>query len=162
MQKYITLALAALMAITTLTGCGSSADADPTPSVTLQEFYDDMASEYGWDDMSMAVIDPDIQATFYPGIEDVDTVEVIARAPMMSAVVSELVLAECADEEAATALVAILEERMATQAQGGAWYPSSMEAWGNAHVMQRGNYVALIASEEYQDEIVAKWDALFA
>ncbi|WP_409968636.1 DUF4358 domain-containing protein [Bengtsoniella intestinalis] len=162
MKKYVTLALAVLMAFTTLTGCGASSDTAATPSVTLQEFYDGLAEEYGWDDMTMAVIDPDIQATFYPGIENVDTVEVIARAPMMSAVVSELVLAECTDEEAATALVAILEERMSTQALGGAWYPSSMEAWGNAHVMQQGNYVALIASEEHQAEIVAKWDALFA
>lgn len=162
MKRVFTVTLTALLAIATLVGCGSSNDESIAPSMTLEAFYQELATEYGWDEMFMAELDADMQEMFYPGIADVNTVTVIARAPMMSAVVSELVLVECADEEAATQMVAILEERMSTQALGGAWYPASMEAWGNAHVMQRGNYVALIASEEHQDDIVAKWDALFA
>lgn len=162
MKQLLSMTLAALLAITTLAGCGSSADEAVAPSMSLDEFYAELATEYGWDELFMAEIEADIQVSLYPGIEDIDTVTVIARAPMMSAVVSELVLAECADADAATAMVAVLENRMATQAQGGAWYPSSMDAWGNAQVIQRGNYVALIASEGHQDDIAAKWDALFA
>ena len=47
------------------------------------------------------------------------------------------------------------------QAEGGAWYPESMEAWGKGTVDQQGTYVAMIASAEYQDDIAARWQALF-
>ena len=57
---------------------------------------------------------------------------------------------------------AILQDRVTTQAEGGAWYPASMEAWGNAQVVQQGTYVALIATDGTQDEIAEQFNALFA
>ena len=51
---------------------------------------------------------------------------------------------------------------MDSQAEGGAWYPESMEAWGKAQVIQRGTYVAMIASASYQQEMADAFNALFA
>ena len=81
---------------------------------------------------------------------------------MMSSVVNEIVLAQCATEEDAASAAAILQDRVDAQAEGGAWYPESMEAWSNAQVIQEGSYVAMIASSQYQDELAASFQEQFA
>ena len=65
-------------------------------------------------------------------------------------------------EEDAAAAAAILQERADAQAEGGAWYPESMEAWSNAQVIQEGTYAALIASSQHQDELVSSFQEQFA
>lgn len=51
---------------------------------------------------------------------------------------------------------------MDAQAEGGAWYPESMETWSNAQVVQNGTYVAMIATADHQEEIAEQFNALFA
>ena len=51
---------------------------------------------------------------------------------------------------------------MDAQAEGGAWYPESMETWSDAQVVQHGTYVAMIATAEHQDEITEQFNAQFA
>ena len=80
---------------------------------------------------------------------------------MMSGVVNEMVLMQCENEEDAGKAAAILQERIDTQAEGGAWYPESMEAWSRGIVIQQGTYVAMIASAEHQDEIVEAFNQKF-
>ena len=46
----------------------------------------------------------------YPGLADVATKQLIAKAPMISAVVNEIVLAECGTEEDAATAASILQE----------------------------------------------------
>ena len=43
--------------------------------------------------------------------------------------VNEIVLAECGTEEDAATAASILQDRVDAQAEGGAWYPESMETW---------------------------------
>ena len=86
----------------------------------------------------------------YPGLADVATKQLIAKAPMISAVVNEIVLAECGTEEDAATAASILQDRVDAQAEGGAWYPESMETWSNAQVVQN------------QEEIAEQFNALFA
>ena len=93
--------------------------------------------------------------SYYPGLAELATEQLVAKAPMMSSVVNEIVLVQCASEEDAAAAAAILQERADAQAEGGAWYPESMEAWSNAQVLQEGTYAALIASSQHQDELVS-------
>ena len=100
--------------------------------------------------------------SYYPGLADLATEQLVAKAPMMSSVVNEIVLAQCATEEDAAAAAAILQDRVDAQAEGGAWYPESMEAWSNAQVIQEGSYVAMIASSQYQDELAASFQEQFA
>ena len=56
----------------------------------------------------------------------------------------------------------LVQERADAQAEGGAWYPESMEAWSNAQVIQEGTCVALIASSQHQDELAASFQEQFA
>ena len=81
---------------------------------------------------------------------------------MMSSVVNEVVFAQCKSEDDAASAAEILQSRADAQAEGGAWYPESMEAWGKAKVIQNGTYVAMIASAEHQTEIEDAFNALFA
>lgn len=161
MKKLMTLALAALMMTTLLAGCGSKKEEQA--DVDLTAFYDTLATEYGWDDNSMMNIpdDPELLEMYYPGLGDLASTQLIAKAPMMSAVVNEFVFLQCKTEEDAAKAAEILQTRIDTQAEGGAWYPESMEAWGKGVVDQQGTYVAMIASAEYQEEILASWQAQF-
>ena len=55
----------------------------------------------------------------------------------------------------------ILQDRIDVQADGGAWYPESMEAWSRGIVIRQGTYVGMIASAEHQDEIAEAFNRKF-
>ena len=160
MKKLMTLALAAIMMLG-LVGCGSKKEEQA--NVDLTGFYNSLATEYGWDDNTMANLtdDPELLEMYYPGLSEINTTQLIAKAPMMSSVVNEFVFLQCETEEDAAKVAEILQTRITAQAEGGAWYPESMEAWGRGVVDQQGTYVAMIASAEYQEDITAKWQAQF-
>lgn len=160
MKKLMTLALAAIMMLG-LVGCGSKKEEQA--NVDLTGFYNSLATEYGWDDNTMANLtdDPELLEMYYPGLSEINTTQLIAKAPMMSSVVNEFVFIQCETEEDAAKAAEILQTRITAQAEGGAWYPESMEAWGRGVVDQQGTYVAMIASAEYQEDITAKWQAQF-
>ena len=169
MKKLLTLALSALLTMSLLTACGG--ETAPQNDVDLTAFYNTLAEEYGWvedaassgpDDVLMSNIEGDLLESYYPGLADVATEQLIAKAPMISAVVNEIVLAQCATEEDAATAASILQDRVDAQAEGGAWYPESMETWSDAQVVQHGTYVAMIATAEHQDEITEQFNAQFA
>ena len=169
MKRFLTLALSALLAAGLLTACGGTSDG--SAEVSLSSFYAGLAEEYGWtedaassgeEDILMMDVEGDLLESYYPGLADVATEQLIAKAPMMSAVVNEIVLAQCATEEDAAAAASILQDRVDAQAEGGAWYPESMETWSDAQVVQHGTYVAMIATAEHQDEITEQFNAQFA
>lgn len=158
-KKSVLFALTALLLAGLLTACGSSAE---TETVDLTAFYTELAESYEWSETYMVELTDEMMDMSYPGLRDITTTQLVARMPMMSSVVNELVFLECGNEEDAEAAAAILQERVTTQAEGGAWYPESMEAWGRAEVVQQGNYVAMIASAEHQADITDAFNALFA
>lgn len=161
MKKLMTLVLAAMMMTAVLGGCGSKKE--EAKNVDLNAFYSEIAAEYGWDDNTMMNIpdDPELLEMYYPGISEVKTTQLIAKAPMMSAVVNEVVFLQCETEEDAAKAAEILRSRITMQAEGGAWYPESMEAWSKGTVDQQGTYVAMIASAQNQADITARWQAQF-
>ena len=167
MKRFLTLALSALLTMGLLTACGGRT-ADTT--VDLTAFYDTLAEEYGWaedaassgeEDIMMMSLEGDMLEGSYPGLADVATKQLIAKAPMISAVVNEIVLAECETEEDAATAASILQDRVDAQAEGGAWYPESMETWSNAQVIQEGAYVAMVACAQNQAEIVEQFQQQF-
>ena len=171
MKKLLTLALAAIMTMSLLTACGGQEGAAEDAQVALNSLYAGWAEEYHWtedaassgeNDILMMNVEGDLLESYYPGLADVATEQLIAKAPMMSAVVNEIVLAQCATEEDAAAAASILQDRVDAQAEGGAWYPESMETWSDAQVVQHGTYVAMIATAEHQDEITEQFNAQFA
>ena len=167
MKKLLTLALSALLTMSLLTACGG--ETAPQDDVDLTAFYNTLAEEYGWvedaassgpDDVLMSNIEGDLLESYYPGLADVATEQLIAKAPMISAVVNEIVLAQCGSEEDAATAASILQDRVDAQAEGGAWYPESMETWSNAQVIQEGAYVAMVACAQHQAEIVEQFQQL--
>ena len=169
MKKWFVMALAACMLTGLLAGCGSKEEG--SADVDLTAFYNGLAEEYHWSedpetseegDLLMSTVEGEMLESYYPGLADVATEQLIVKAPMMSSVVNEVVFAQCKSEEDAASAAEILQSRADAQAEGGAWYPESMEAWGKAKVIQNGTYVAMIASAEHQTEIEDAFNALFA
>ncbi|WP_308856329.1 DUF4358 domain-containing protein [uncultured Oscillibacter sp.] len=169
MKKWFVMALAACMLTGLLAGCGSKEEG--SAQVDLSAFYETLAEEYHWSedpqtsqegDLLMSSVEGELLESYYPGLADVATEQLIVKAPMMSAVVNEVVFAQCKSEDDAASAAEILQSRADAQAEGGAWYPESMEAWGKAKVIQNGTYVAMIASAERQTEIEDAFNALFA
>lgn len=151
MKKWSTFVLSALLLTGLLTACGEKTQT--TADVDLEAFYADVEEGYGWDNGYMVDIEGDMLESYYPGLSDIPTKQFVAKMPMMSAVVNEMVFMQCETEDDAANAAAILQDRISVQAGGGAWYPESMEAWGRGIVIQQGTYVAMIASAEHQDEI---------
>ena len=173
MKKMTTLLFALLLTAGLLAGCGGGENEGTAEDaqVSLNSLYAGWAETYHWtedaanstgEDLLLMNIEGETLESYYPGLAELATEQLVAKAPMMSSVVNEIVLAECATEEDAAAAAAILRERADAQAEGGAWYPESMEAWSNAQVLQEGTYVALIASSQYQEELTASFQEQFA
>ena len=169
MKKWFVMALAACMLTGLLAGCGSKEQ--DSAQVDLSAFYETLAEEYHWSedpqtsqegDLLMSSVEGELLESYYPGLGDIATKQLVAKMPMMSSVVNEIVLVQCESEEDATEVASILQSRVDSQAEGGAWYPESMEAWSKGSVIQQGTYVAMIASSEYQSEIEEAFNAQFA
>jgi len=161
MKKWMTFALVAVMLL--LTACGSK-EAE-TVDVDLEAFYGTLEEQYGWD-QSMVDIEGEMLDAYYPGLKEIPTVQLVAKMPMMSSVVNEMVFLRCETEEDAEAAAELLQDRIDYQVgdeenPGGAWYPESIAAWEEGEVIREGAYVAMIASAEYQDAIEESFDALF-
>jgi hypothetical protein len=166
MKKTFAMLLAAILLLGVLAGCGGSTGGnEPAESVTvdLTAFYDGLSAEYEWvpEGMMDLAADEEMLEAFFPGLKDIPVKQLVLRTPMMSAVVNEIALVECENEADAAKVAEILRGRVTAQAEGGAWYPESMEAWGKAAVLTHGNYVAMIANGGAQSEIEAKFNALF-
>lgn len=119
------------------TSNGSSATVD------LNAFYDTITSNYEL--AAMSDLDGDLLENYYPGITGYTLNQCVAKVSMISAIVSEIVLVECANADDAAAVAAILQARIDAQVDGGAFYPSSVQQWESAQLVTSGNYVAMIA-----------------
>ena len=174
MKRMLLLLLALTMTVGLLAACGSSGDTDvgtESNSVDLTALYNSWAEEYDWTEdaqsggentLLLMNLEGETLEGYYPGLEALATKQLVAKAPMISAVVNEVVLVQCESEEDAAKAAAILQDRADAQAEGGAFYPESMETWGRATVLQQGSYVALIASSEHQEDLETSFNEQFA
>ena len=166
MKRFLTLMIAFTMLL--LTACGGNESGDATAfDADLQSFYDTLAEEYQWEDGYLVDIEGEMLESYYPGLGEISTKQFIAKMPMMSSVVNEMVFLQCETEEDAAKAAEILQDRIDYQVgdennPGGAWYPESIEAWKQGQVIQQGNYVAMVASAEHQTAISEAFNALFA
>ncbi len=160
MKRFLTFGATCVLVLGLLTACGGKKES--VPDVDLTDCFTQMREEAGFDELYMADLEGEMLENYYPGISEIPTKQFLAKAPMMSGVVNEVVLLQCENEEDAEKAVAILQERIDTQAEGGAWYPESMEAWSRGQVIQHGTYVAMIASADFQTTWADMFDALFA
>ena len=149
-----------LLAMSLLTACGNSGKQEP--EVDLTAYFTQMVKDAGLDENYMTDLEGEMLESYYPGISDIPTKQFLAKAPLMSGVVNEVVLMQCETEEDAAKAVTILQQRITDQAEGGAWYPESMEAWSRGEVLQNGTYVAMIASASFQSQWAEDFNSLFA
>ena len=159
MKRIVTILMTCVLMVGLLAGCGGKKET--VPDVDLTACFDQMVKDAGFDESYMTDLEGEMLDSYYPGLSEIPTKQFLAKAPMMSGVVNEVVLMQCENEDDAAKAVTILQQRITDQAEGGAWYPESMEAWGRGIVIQQGTYVAMIASAEHQDEIAESFTALF-
>ena len=130
--------------------------------VDLTAFYENLAKEYGEEFPANAnIVEFGMLADLYPGLDAISTEQLLVFQPMMGAVVCEIALVEVTDAADVAAVKDILQARIDTQVDGGAWYPESIEGWEkNSRIVENGNYVMMIAWS-YCDEAVEAFNALF-
>ena len=160
MKRIITILMTCVLMVGLLAGCGGKKET--VPGVDLTACFDQMRQDAGFDEFYMTDLEGEMLDSYYPGLSEIPTKQFLAKAPMMSGVVNEVVLMQCENEDDAAKAVTILQQRITDQAEGGAWYPESMEAWGRGQVIQNGTYVAMIASAQFQSAWADAFNALFA
>ena len=138
-------------------------EAPAANGVDLTAFYTSLCNQYGENfpaNMNAAEM-PDMMEGFFPGLSAIETKQLMAYQPMMGAVVCEIVLVEVANSADVEAVKTILQSRIDTQVDGGAWYPESIEGWqNNSRIAVNGNYIMMIAYSEC-DAVVDAFNALF-
>lgn len=130
--------------------------------VDLTAFYTALCEQYGENFPANAdIVEFGMMNDFFPGLSDIATKQLLAYQPMMGAVVCEIVLVEVENADDVEAVKTILQTRIDTQVDGGAWYPESIEGWqNNSRIVSNGNYVMMIAYSEC-DAVVESFNALF-
>ena len=157
------------MSFTVLAACGSKGDKNPeaTPDTTpeasapvesekpafsadLSAFYAAImeAAEEGPFMMDVAAEAEMLEMT-YPGLANIETKQLVAFTPAMSAVAVEFAFAEVANAADVEAVKAIFQARIDSQVNGGAWYPETVESWkNNSEIVVIDNYVCLFVCAE--------------
>ena len=139
-------------------------EAPAAGSVDLNAFYLSQIETYGENfPATMNLCEStEMLDGFYPGLSAIDTKQMMIYQPMMGAVVCEIALVEVTNSADVDAVKAILQARIDTQVEGGAWYPESIEGWTNtSRVVANGNCVMMIAYSEC-DAVVSAFNGLFA
>ena len=71
-------------------------------------------------------------------------------------------LSEDATLEDITAVQEILQARITTQAEGGAWYPESCETWKNGIITSVSNTVGMFVYPEQAQELADAFTEAFS
>ena len=134
-------------------------------NLDLGKFIDDfLAKMSDQDPESVPMLmpaDAELLDVYYPGLNDIATKQCVVRLAAIGAVPVELALVECENSADVEAVKAILEARKTYQIEGGAFYPETVDAWNNAQIIVRGNYVALILVGDFTDTVIGLYNELF-
>ena len=164
MKKRAVWFLAAALVL--VSGCGGRTDGGEAgaaaPTVSLESLYAGMAENCGWEEDYMTGVEGGLLEEYYPGLSEVPAKQLIVQVPAMSSDVNEIVLIQCETEKDAEAAAAILQARIDSQVEGGAWYPETQAAWEKAKVLRQGAYAALIASGEFQESLEEQFNQQFS
>lgn len=137
-----------------------SVEPSEEPEVTdLAAFYNTIIATY--DFAGMMEMDSVALDNFYPGLTAISAKQLVAQMAMITSSANEIVLIECENDSDIDTVRAIFEARKQAQADGGAWYPATIEQWNNAQICVSGNYLMLVCHENSAD-IAASFYALFS
>lgn len=133
----------------------------PAPAtVSLSNFYSSVAASHGMQS-GMEKIAGEFLSNFYPGLSSITLSQSEMYISMITASSVEIALVEVANASDVNTVKGIFQNRIKTQADGGAWYPEALEAWANqSSVVVNGNFVMMVVHPQYQT-IVNSFNALF-
>ena len=138
----------------------SSTPEAPAPAqVDLSAFYTTESGKYEFGMVTLA--DAELAANVYPGLFDIATEQCLPYINMMTMNTSEIVLVQVTNSSDVDKVKSILQSRIDAQVEGGAWYPSAIDAWqNNSRIVSNGNYIMMVVHESC-DSIVSDFNALF-
>ena len=143
-------------------GNSSSSSTPETPApaqVDLSAFYTTESGKYEFGMVTLA--DAELAANVYPGLFDIAAEQCLPYINMMTMNTSEIVLVQVTNSSDVDKVKSILQSRIDAQVEGGAWYPSAIDAWqNNSRIVSNGNYIMMVAHESC-DSIVSDFNALF-
>ena len=138
-------------------------EAPAAGSVDLNAFYLSLMDTYGENFPATMNLCEAVEMLdgFYPGMSEIDAKQMMIYQPMMGAVVCEIALVEVVNSADIDAVKAMMQARIDTQVDGGAWYPESIEGWkNNSRIVVNGNCVMMIAYSDC-DAVVDAFNSLF-
>ena len=163
MKKFVSFLLSVTLLLTLAACGGKGSDAPAKEAPDLNQYYENFMATLPEDDRpAMMDLDADMLAQTYPGLENVQTKQLVAKAAMIAMVAYEFALVEVENASDAQTVADILQARIDYQIENGAFYPMTLEGWENAEVITKGNVVALIVAQGSQDQAVEAFNKLFA
>ena len=143
-------------------GGSSTPETPETPApaqVDLSAFYTTESGKYEFGMVTLA--DAELAANVYPGLFDIAAEQCLPYINMMTMNTSEIVLVQVTNSSDVDKVKSILQSRIDAQVEGGAWYPSAIDAWqNNSRIVSNGNYIMMVGHESC-DSIVSDFNALF-
>lgn len=150
MKKIFALLLVVLIAAT-VCGCGNEKNEGPAPGTALSTFYQaimDAQPEGAEELILFEEFNPDLIASFYPGLENIDLNQQVFYMPPIATYPCEIVLAEAKNSEDAQAVAEIFQARI-DLGSDETDYPESAAGWKlYAQVQRSGNFVCMIVLPE--------------
>lgn len=165
MMKHFMKFLAPMLALALLfTACGGNGGSGGAEAPDLTKYYEDYMASLGEGNTPMMMDmteDEGLMGTYYPGLTDVETKQLVVRMPAITGQAFEFALAEAADADGAKTIADIFQARIDSQLSDSMMYPATLEAWEAAKVITHGNVVALIVAGEGMEDAVPTFEALF-
>ncbi len=164
MKRILSVLLVCLMIIA-LCGCGEENDnaseptlipaltpeSAPAPGTPLSTFYQAILDAQPEDAEELILFEennPELIASFYPGLEDIELSQQAYYMPPIATHPCEIVMVEVKNEEDVQAVVDIFQARI-DLGSDNTTYPESAAGWQlYAQVQTSGNYVCMIVLPE--------------
>lgn len=140
---------------------GDGSSSTPTADkVDLSAFYSTITSNYELPGF-LQLADKALSDTYFAGLSDIATEQSLVYVNAFSMNTGEVVLIQVSDSADVDAVKGILQARVDSMINGGAWYPEPTRIWTDcSKVVTNGNYIFMIVNEDC-DAIVKDFNALF-
>ncbi len=150
MKKTLSMLLVFLMFLS-LFGCGNEKKDAPAPGTALNTFYQaimDVQPEDAEELILFEEFNPDLIASFYPGLDRVELSQQVYYMPPIATHPCEIVLVEVKNDADVQTVAEIFQARIDMGADNTN-YPESAAGWKlYAQVQKSGNFVCMIVLPE--------------
>ena len=176
MKKMLCAAMVAALCLSLLSACGGEKESSPSvapgKSVDLGAFAQTVTETHEMGGF-MQLVDPsdpdmgemmaDMLNNYYPGLADMDLMQMKIYMSMISFSSGELALVEAKTGDDAAKVQEIFQSRVDSKTtEGPNNYPEEVEMWQrSSKIVSNGNNVMLVCAEDC-DAIVSEFNALFS